>query len=114
MVDSNVLSPIDDGELTSIPTDGLSIMCYHLPASIMKGGKAIEGGVDINSADFQFCHELYPLSSVAPRRSADLPIKKVISTRQLQELEAQFVLVEIHLLFNHTDGAFMSVQCLVR
>jgi hypothetical protein len=78
MVDDNVLTPIDDGEMTGTASDATSIMCYHLPASIMNDGKAVLGGGDVNSTDLEFCHTIYPPSSAAPRRVADLQIPKVI------------------------------------
>jgi hypothetical protein len=40
--------------------DPLSIMCYHLPASIMKNHKAVKGGEDINPNDYAFAKSLYP------------------------------------------------------
>jgi CHAT domain len=40
--------------------DPLSIMCYQLPGKIMKDGKAVKGGVDINPNDFAFAASLYP------------------------------------------------------
>ena len=57
-------------------SDPLSIMCYQLPAEIMKDGKAITGGEDINANDFAFAATLYPeaaASSREPRRSAREP-----------------------------------------
>jgi CHAT domain-containing protein len=40
-------------------SDPLSIMCYHLPGKIMKDGKAVTGGADINPRDFAFAASLY-------------------------------------------------------
>jgi hypothetical protein len=40
--------------------DPQSIMCYWLPASIMKDGVAVSGGTDINSMDAQFAASVYP------------------------------------------------------
>jgi len=40
--------------------DPVSIMCYHLPAAIMKDGRAVKGGKDINPRDREFAASLYP------------------------------------------------------
>jgi hypothetical protein len=40
--------------------DPVSIMCYHLPAAIMKDGKAVKGGTNINPRDRAFAASLYP------------------------------------------------------
>jgi hypothetical protein len=41
-------------------SDPLSIMCYHLPGSIMKDRKSVRGGLDINPRDAAFASSLYP------------------------------------------------------
>ena len=40
-------------------------MCYQLPAAIMKNGKPIKGGKDINPRDHRFASSLYPKKSRA-------------------------------------------------
>jgi hypothetical protein len=58
---SQVLTPLDDSTITSGgEADPNSIMCYWLPGSIMKDGKDVVGGRDINEADGQFARKLYP------------------------------------------------------
>jgi hypothetical protein len=54
--------------------DPLSIMCYQLPGSIMKNGKPIKGGTDINPNDFAFAKSLYPKHEHAPESVATTPI----------------------------------------
>ena len=44
-------------------SDPLSIMCYQLPAAIMKNRKPIKGGKDINPTDHAFAASLYPRKS---------------------------------------------------
>lgn len=61
-VQEQVLTPLDDRSLMSTPADQDSIMCYQLPGSIMKDGKPINGGVDINQSDQAFANKLYPRS----------------------------------------------------
>jgi len=58
---AQVLTPLDDSALIATAhADPNSIMCYWLPASIMKDGVAVTGGTDINSIDAQFAAQVYP------------------------------------------------------
>jgi hypothetical protein len=43
-------------------------MCYQLPGAIMKNGKGIRGGKDINPKDYAFAASLYPKRVAAVRR----------------------------------------------
>ena len=66
-VDLQVLTPLSKRSLMgTTESDPLSIMCYHLPGAIMKDGKAIRGGSDINPTDFAFAATLYPKSGGVP------------------------------------------------
>ncbi|WP_430781791.1 M12 family metallopeptidase [Actinoplanes sp. G11-F43] len=57
----NVLTPLDRSALNATAEpDQHSIMCYELPAAIMKDGVAVEGGADVSSADARFVSTLYP------------------------------------------------------
>jgi hypothetical protein len=61
MVIQQVLTPFDNSALNATAqTDGNSIMCYGLPASIMKDGIAVPGGLDIDSLDARFAGQIYP------------------------------------------------------
>jgi hypothetical protein len=63
---AQVLTPLDNSALiASAQTDANSIMCYWLPASIMKDGIAVAGGNDIDALDAQFAGTVYP-GAVAP------------------------------------------------
>jgi hypothetical protein len=63
-----VLTPLKDSSLMgTAETDPISIMCYQLPASIMKDRKPIKGGKDINPLDASFCGACYPKKVKAPR-----------------------------------------------
>jgi hypothetical protein len=67
---SNVLTPFD--RLTvrvSSFADPKSIMCYQLPAEIMRDGVAVLGGSDIDDSDYAFAAVIYPKPSttLAPR-----------------------------------------------
>jgi hypothetical protein len=85
VVDNNVLTPIDNATLLGGPVDADSIMCYHLPGEIMKDGKAVPGGLNINAADRGFATSIYP-----PRTAADVhpcwpkvPVKRMSEVRLL-------------------------------
>ena len=85
-VDLQVLTPLADKSLMgTTEIDPLSIMCYDLPGSIMKTGKPVIGGSDINANDFAFAAKIYPkkkkaevevvepllVGAVAPARDED-------------------------------------------
>jgi len=58
---AQVLTPLDQSALiATAQADPQSIMCYFLPASIMKAGVAVPGGSDIDPLDAQFAAKLYP------------------------------------------------------
>src|SRR5262245_16743157 len=60
-VEEQVLTPLPKKSIMgTTDADPLSIMCYQLPASIMKDRKAVKGGTDINPKDFAFAAMLYP------------------------------------------------------
>ena len=60
-VEEQVLTPLAKKSIMGTKeADPLSIMCYQLPGSIMKNGKPIKGGIDINPNDFAFAKSLYP------------------------------------------------------
>ncbi|RBR26456.1 uncharacterized protein FIESC28_00750 [Fusarium coffeatum] len=58
---AQVLTPLKNSALiaTEVP-DPTSIMCYDLPAKIMKDNIAVPGGNDINEIDGKFAAFLYP------------------------------------------------------
>ena len=67
MVTAQVLTPLDNSALIATAhADPDSIMCYWLPASIMKNGVAVAGGTDIDSQDAQFAASIYPLTPYTP------------------------------------------------
>ena len=58
---AQVLTPLKDADLAETAhADPNSIMCYWLPASIMKNGIAVPGGTDIDTQDGQFAGQVYP------------------------------------------------------
>lgn len=64
---AQVLTPLDNSALiATAQADIQSIMCYWLPASIMKDGVAVTGGTDIDQMDAQFAAQVYPI----PRQSS--------------------------------------------
>lgn len=67
--DQQVLTPLSEKSLMgTAESDPLSIMCYHLPGSIMKDGKPIAGGTDINPRDYAFAASMYPKRVKTQRR----------------------------------------------
>jgi Hemopexin/Astacin (Peptidase family M12A) len=63
---NQVLTPLDASALLATAhADIHSIMCYWLPASIMKDGIAVDGGTDIDAQDAQFASVVYP-GAVSP------------------------------------------------
>lgn len=67
MVDTQVLTPLDEKSIFRTPPDQDSIMCYHLPGSITVDGRPIRGGEDINQTDYRFCGYVYPRPGAAAR-----------------------------------------------
>ncbi|WP_433665766.1 M12 family metallopeptidase [Nocardia sp. CA-136227] len=61
---AQVLTPLEDVSLIATPADTLSIMCYQLPGSIMRDGKPVPGGLDIDPQDRKFAQTLYPATLV--------------------------------------------------
>jgi len=63
MVDEQVLKPLSAQAIMStsraMPD---SIMCYELPAQIMKDRKPVVGGAAISLVDHDFCRKLYPMA----------------------------------------------------
>jgi len=58
---AQVLTPLDNSALNATAQpDPNSIMCYDLPAEIMKDGVAVPGGTDIDPQDANFASGLYP------------------------------------------------------
>jgi Astacin (Peptidase family M12A) len=58
---AQVLTPLDNSALIATEdADPQSIMCYWLPASIMKDEVAVTGGTDIDEMDKQFAVSVYP------------------------------------------------------
>jgi hypothetical protein len=58
---AQVLTPLANSALiATAQADARSIMCYPLPASIMKDGVAVPGGTDIDTTDANFAASVYP------------------------------------------------------
>lgn len=68
-VRDQVLTPLAAASIMgTTESDPTSIMCYQLPGAIMRDGKAIPGGRDINPKDFAFAAALYPKRVAGSRR----------------------------------------------
>jgi hypothetical protein len=63
-VEEQVLTPLKNKSIMGTKeADPISIMCYQLPGEIMKNGKPIQGGNNINPRDHAFAASLYPKKS---------------------------------------------------
>jgi hypothetical protein len=70
-VEEQVLTPLAKRSIMGTKeSDPLSIMCYQLPAEIMKNRKPVTGGSDINPTDFAFAKSIYPKPARAPQAPA--------------------------------------------
>lgn len=66
-----VLTPLSARSLmATTESDPDSVMCYQIPAAITKDGKAIPGGTDISSKDFEFAATIYPKTRRQPDSQA--------------------------------------------
>jgi hypothetical protein len=63
--DQQVLTPLAESEIVGLRADSMSIMCYWLPAGIMKDGTAVPGGTDIDAEDAQLAATIYPKAVTA-------------------------------------------------
>ena len=73
-VEEQVLTPLAKKSIMGTKeADPISIMCYQLPAEIMKNGKPIKGGKDINPRDHAFAASLYPKKSRTRHTAAIRP-----------------------------------------
>lgn len=76
-VDAQVLTPLSKHSVMGTSeTDPVSIMCYELPGAIMKDGKPVKGGKDINARDFEFAASIYP-KKAADTRVPDPAVSEV-------------------------------------
>ena len=85
-IEEQVLTPLSKRSIMgTTESDPTSIMCYQLPASIMKDHKAVPGGFDINSTDFTFAKSLYPKPQHQTTEPAPLVVTE--STRVAPRIE---------------------------
>jgi hypothetical protein len=72
-VEEQVLTPLAKRSIMGTKeSDPLSIMCYQLPAEIMKDNKPVPGGDDINPTDFAFAKSLYPKPGRTTAKPAEI------------------------------------------
>jgi hypothetical protein len=70
---AQVLTPLDNSALIATAhADVASIMCYWLPASIMKDNVAVTGGTDIDALDAQFAAQVYPIQKQSSKHGPSL------------------------------------------
>jgi hypothetical protein len=104
-VEQQVLTPLSKRSLMgTTESDPLSIMCYQLPAAIMKDGKAVKGGTDINPRDAAFAASLYP-KDVPRRADVPEPAAPVIRVRDVRDDDDDtFHLIVMDDFRQYTDG----------
>ncbi|HKU75989.1 MAG TPA: CHAT domain-containing protein [Pyrinomonadaceae bacterium] len=90
-VEQQVLTPLAKKSIMGTKeSDPLSIMCYDLPGKIMKDGKPVIGGTDINPNDFAFAKSLYPKPerprTERTRRDIVTPVSRVAEADEAFEL----------------------------
>jgi hypothetical protein len=95
---AQVLTPLDNSALLATAhADPTSIMCYWLPASIMKTGVAVTGGSDIDAQDQAFAATVYPKPKTALKDVKDTKhekIEKVETKEKNEKLEHKEAKVE--------------------
>ncbi len=78
-IEEQVLTPLVKKSIMGTQeVDPVSIMCYQLPGSIMKNGKPIKGGLDINPRDFAFAASLYPKPGAEPDRQVEKRVDSLV------------------------------------
>jgi hypothetical protein len=81
---AQVLTPLDNSALVATQNaDAESIMCYWLPADIMKDGVAVTGGKDIDAMDAQFAASLHPKQAGPAVKMATLSPGQALSGLKL-------------------------------
>ena len=106
-VEEQVLTPLSKRSIMGTKeSDPLSIMCYQLPASIMKDHKAVPGGVDINPLDYEFAKSLYPKPDrrTAKRVADESPTSQPSSLTKTEEDTNTFELVVMDEFQSGTNG----------
>ena len=106
-VEQQVLTPLAKRSIMGTKeSDPLSIMCYQLPGEIMKDGKPVPGGLDINPNDFAFAKRLYPKRErrtrepIQPEVPVSLP--RVLS-RPAEDVSNTFELVVMDEFYSGTE-----------
>jgi hypothetical protein len=87
-VTAQVLTPLDNSALlATAQADPNSIMCYWLPASIMKDGIAVTGGSDIDAQDQAFAGTVYPKPKSVIKDVKDAKHEKLEKTEHKEKNE---------------------------
>lgn len=72
-VDLNILTPLKLSAHSYTPVDHTSVMCYHLPASIMVDRVEVKGGKKINEWDYWYAGQVYPKPAADGNEMAAAP-----------------------------------------
>jgi hypothetical protein len=95
MVTAQVLTPLDDSALIETAhADPTSIMCYWLPASIMKDGIAVTGGSDIDGQDQVFSNMVYPKPKSVLKDSKDTKHEMKEKNEKIEQKEIKEAKIE--------------------
>jgi hypothetical protein len=108
-VEEQVLLPLSRKSLMgTTESDPLSIMCYQLPGLIMKDGKDVPGGLDINARDAAFAARLYP----KPDRALGLEMPALMEAPAIVESRSPMLSVA-PVVRPTTDGAADTFHLIV-
>jgi hypothetical protein len=91
MVRQQVLTPLNDRDLTALAADVRSIMCYGLPGEITIDGQPIPGGVDLDAEDHQLAARSYPKAVTPPPPPPPPPPSTEPHTMQLLDAAGQLL-----------------------
>jgi hypothetical protein len=120
---AQVLTPVDDAVIGTAHADTDSVMCYWLPADIMKDKIAIEGGDDINETDADFAALVYPkmhnnivlASTIGLAEEAQIAasVKQAIAKRKVVGVESITDNANLKTGLNLTNEDILSVAAQV-
>lgn len=102
-----VLTPLDMSVLDETDkADENSIMCYWLPAEIMKTNVAVSGGKDIDNIDAEFAAKVYPKKIVADKvgnTNITVAETEILDAKKDQDLNCATPGCAYHVHYQHQD-----------
>jgi len=97
--DAQVLTPLAKSSIYgTTEADPQSVMCYEIPGSITRSGRAIVGGADITPKDYAFAAKVYPKPIAERETEAALELPVVATVRLPVVLEPTTVDDSLHIV----------------